>query len=383
MMELGRGNNAFAWDLYGQLKLEPGNLFFSPYSLRTALAMTVEGAGGGTAAQMVQTLHLTLRGEALHAALTQMAQGLEPRTEGDYALTVANSLWGQRGYRWLDAFLAAVRRGYGGDLRSVDFAAATEAARREINAWVEDQTKRRIRDLVPMGGLDPLTRLALVNAIWFKGQWAARFETANTTAAPFHVGAAETATAHFMHRQGGGYRYAEADGVQILELPYRGERLSMVVLLPRAEDGLAGLEARMTPDQVEAWLGPRGLPAMEVDVYLPRFSITWGTREMRDCLEALGMPLPFDAEAADFSGMNGVALPAAEALHIDRVFHKAFVDVTEEGTEAAAASAVVMAPRGAPRPPPVFRADRPFVFLIRDRASGSILFLGRLVRPGA
>lgn len=381
--ELRRGNNAFAWDLYGQLRRESGNLFFSPYSLRTALAMTAEGAKGETAAQMTQALHLTLRGEALHAAVTQTAKGLKPRAKGDYALAVANSLWGQQGYRWLDGFLADVRRGYGGGLHEVDFARATEAARMEINASVEDQTKRRIRDLVPMGGVDPLTRLALVNAIWFKGRWLDEFEKADTEEGPFHVGATETVVAHLMHRRGEGYRYGEAGGVQVLELPYRGERLSMVVLLPQAEGGLGALEARLTPEGAEAWFGSATLVPREVDVYLPRFAITWGTREMRGSLEGLGMRVPFDDDKADFSGMNGVVQPDFGALHIAKVFHKAFVEVNEEGTEATAATAVLMGPRGAPQRPPVFRADRPFVFLIRDTVSGSILFLGRLVKPEA
>ena len=211
------------------------------------------------------------------------------------------------------------------------------------------------------------------------------FAKAATKDEPFYLKANEEVTAPLMQRKGRGYRYAEADGIQILELPYRGDRLSMMVLLPRARDGLSDLEATLTTEKLAAWMRRVRRPAMgEVDVYLPRFRMTWGTKEMTKSFRALGMTIPFQSGRADFSGMNGVPPPDGEALYIARIFHKAFVEVNEEGTEAAAATVVGMAAGGmAPPPPPVFRADHPFVFLIRDKVSGSILFLGRLVNPRA
>lgn len=383
--ELGKRNNEFAWNMYGQLKGERGNLFFSPYSLRTALAMTFAGAKGETATQMEQAVRLAPKDETMHAAFAQTAKGLEPGEKGGYKLTVANSLWGQKGYRWLDPFLNITKTYYGGGPNEVDFVKATEEARGTINAWVEDKTNQKIKDLIPKNGLDQLTRLVLVNAIWFKGEWLWPFEKAATKDESFYVNPTEKVTAPLMHRQGKGYRYAEADGVQILELPYQGDKLSMVVLLPQAKDGLTELEAMLTTEKLEAWMGRVGVPAAgKVDVYLPKFKMIWGTKEMKGFFTALGMTIPFEFGKADFSGMNGIAPPAVDALFIAEIFHKAFVEVNEEGTEAAAATAVAMVAPGLeamPPPPPVFRADHPFVFLIRDKVSGSILFLGRLLNP--
>jgi serpin B len=383
VIELGKRNNEFAWNMYGQLKGEQGNLFFSPYSLRTALAMTFAGAKGETATQMRHALRLTLKDEAMHAAFAQTVKGLKPGEDGGYMLTLANRLWGQKGYKWLDSFLNIAQTYYGGGLNEVDFAGATEEAWRTINAWVETTTHQRITDVIPKGGVDRLTRLVLVNAIWFKGEWLYPFEKAATQDGPFSVNSTETVTAPLMHRQGGGYRYAEGDGVQILELPYRGDTLSMVVLLPQAKDGLARLESSLTNETPEAWMGRVGVPAArDVDVYLPKFKMTWGTKEMKESFTALGMAIPFEIGKADFSGINGIAPPADEALSIAKIFHKAFVEVNEEGTEATAATAVQMAPLAAPfSSPPVFRADHPCIFLIRDTVSGSILFLGRLLNP--
>jgi serpin B len=260
-------------------------------------------------------------------------------------------------------------------LDEVDFINATEQARGTINAWVVDKTNQKIKELIPSGGVDRLTRLVLVNAIWFKGDWLSQFRKEETKDEPFYLGAAEKVSAPLMHRLGGGYRYAEADGMQILEMPYQGDKLTMVVLLPKERNGLGELESMLSAEKVAAWVG--GLrPSEKTDVCLPKFKMTWGTREMRKPFQALGMEIPFKPGEADFSGMDG-----SKELSIARIYHKAFVEVNEEGTEAAAATAVVMAVRSAPSSPPVFRADHPFVFLIRDKASGSILFLGRLVRP--
>ena len=384
---MGKHNNEFAWDLYQQLKGEEGNLFFSPCSLRTALAMAYAGAKGQTAAQMERALRLTHRGATLHATLAQTCQELQPGAKRDCDLNIANSLWGQEGSPWLDEFLTTLRTYYGGGLNEVDFAAAPEEAREKINAWVENNTNRKIRDLIPPGGLDQLTRLLLVNAVWFRGSWLYPFEAEDTTDEPFYLNAAEQVTAPLMHRDGEGYLYAEVEGNQILELPYVGRRLTMVVMLPKTRDGLPELEAAITTEAIESWLErlrwPRG---KGMDVYLPGFCFTWGTKGMKEALAALGMVVPFEPGKADLSGMNGITPPADEALYMSQVYHKAFVGVNEAGTEAAAATGVIAVALGAcvdSPPPPVFRADHPFVFLIRDKVSGTILFLGRLVDPRA
>ena len=263
----------------------------------------------------------------------------------------------------------------------MDFAGAPEQARKTINAWVEDRTNRKIKDLVPRNSRP--TRLALVNAIWFRGVWLNEFDKVGTTDQPFYLDASKKVTAPLMHRNDK-YRYAETDSIQMLELPYRGNKLSMVVALPKDKNGLAGLEAKLTPKTVESWMDKiKSSRWREVDVYLPKFKMDWGTKEMTESFKALGMTNPFTSEA-DFSGMNGIAPSSEEAFRIGSIFHKAFVDVNEIGTEAAAATAVVMEGSAIrPDPPQVFRADHPFVFFIRDIASDSILFLGRLVNPGA
>lgn len=371
---LAQGNNEFAWDMYGKLKGDKGNLFFSPFSLRTALAMTYAGAKGETAAQMEKTLRFAPQDPTLHAAFASTIQSIEPGEKGGYKLTVANSLWGQKDYGFLKPFLETCKANYGSGLTEVDFIKAFEQARGKINLWVEDKTNQKIKGLIPSGGLDDATRLVLVNAVWFKGDWLSQFKKNETQDAPFYLDATEKVTAPLMHRLGKGYRYAEADAIQVLELPYQGDKLAMVVLLPKEKDGIGKLETMLTAEKIAAWVGSLRAPE-KTDVYLPKFKMTYGTKEMADPFKAMGMVLPFQG-AADFSVMNG-----RKDLFIGAIFHKAFVDVNEEGTEAAAASAVVMTEGSEPPAPPVFRADHPFVFLIWDKASGNILFLGRLVNP--
>lgn len=372
---LAKGNNEFAWEIYGALKGEKGNLFFSPFSLRTALAMTYAGARGETAAQMEKVLRFAPQDPTLHAAIARTIAGMAPGKEDGYKLTVANSLWGQQGYGFLKPFLDTCKANYGSGLSEVDFINACEEARGRINLWVEGQTNRKIKDLIPPGGLTDLTRLVLVNASWFKGDWLNKFTALSTRDKPFFLDATEKVTVPLMYRGGGGYRYAETNGVQILEMPYQGDKMAMVVLLPREKDGIGKLEALLSAGEVAAWVESLR-PSDTICVHLPKFKVTYGTKEMTGLFKAMGMALPF--EAADFAGMNG-----RKDLFISAIFHKGFVDVNEEGTEAAAATAV-----SAPccesvvvAPPPVFRADHPFVFLIREKASGNILFLGRLMNP--
>jgi serpin B len=286
---------------------------------------------------------------------------------------VANALWPQRGYLFLDEYLALVKEFYGVLITAVDYAGDAEAARLRINAWVEGKTAGKIRDLIPAGLLDGLVRLVLTNAVYFKGDWASQFERTRTKKEPFWVTPTRKVMTPLMAQQGE-FRYAETASLQILELPYAGRDLSMLVLLPRSRDGLAELENGLTLENLQGWA--RTIWPRQVQVTLPRFKITSQFR-LAATLAAMGMPDAFNRDKANFSGMDGREL----WLFILAVLHKAFVDVNEEGTEAAAATAVAMRARSAPAPPAVFRADHPFLFLIVDHRTGSILFFGRLLDP--
>ena len=366
-----QGNTEFSLDLYRRLRASEGNLFFSPYSISTALAMTWAGARGPTERQMAQALHFLLDQQQLHSAFAALQAGLnEVAAKGQVELKIANSLWPQEGYAFLEAFLVLVAQHYEVQITPVDYRGAAEAAGRTINAWVEEKTGGKIVDLIQPGMLDELTRLVLVNAIYFKGHWASRFDPRLTRPAPFWIAGGERIQAPLM-AQTGDFRLGESEDLQILELPYAGNDVSMLVLLPRRIGGLAGLEEALTPGNLAAWTGR--LRETLVEVFLPRFEITCPF--MLDAeLKSMGMVDAFSDEA-DFSGM------AERPLAISAVLHKAFTAVNEEGTEAAAATAVVTLEKGIPERPVVFRANHPFAFLIREKRTGSILFLGRVLNP--
>ncbi len=368
-----RGNAAFALDLYQQLRPIEGNLFFSPYSISTALAMTYAGARGNTETQMAQTLHFTLGQSALHPAFAALEARLrDVQEKGDILLSIANALWPHVEYSFLETFLALTKEFYGVSITPVDYT-ATEAARQQINAWVEEKTQDKIKNLIPPGVLDRLTRLVLVNAIYFKGNWASQFAKERTQTAPFLVTPSQKVAAPLMTQEHS-FRYGETERLQILELPYVGNELSMLVLLPKAVDGLAALETDLTAPNLAQWTSR--LWETEVRVFLPKFKVSQGFL-LNGALAKMGMVDAFDMCQANFSGMDD----NEKGLYIGAVLHKAFVDVNEEGTEAAAATAVVMKSRGPVAPPPIFRADHPFIFLIRENSTGSILFMGRVVAP--
>ncbi len=371
------GNTAFALDLYAQLRAGEGNLFYAPYSVSTALAMTYGGARGETEKQMARTLHFGPGQERLHPAFAALAADLAAvQKKGKVKLSVANALWPQQDYRFLPAYLDLCKTHYGTTVTPLDYVRAAEPARQTINTWVEAQTNRKITNLIPPGVLDALTRLVLVNAIYFKGDWAAPFKPALTQSAPFRLASTKTVQARLMTRQDE-FGYGEVPGLQILELPYAGNDLSMLVLLPRTDGGLPALEKALTVETLAAWSS--SLRRRDVQVLFPKFKLT-AQFSLGHALAALGMPDAFAAGKADFSGMDG-----SRELFIGAVIHKAFVEVNEEGTEAAAATAVVMMATSMrePEPVPVFRADHPFLFLIRENRSGSILFCGRLADPTA
>ncbi len=393
MVEIVESCNCFAFDLHSKLASKPGNLFFSPSSIAMALAMAMVGASEETAEEMAEALHSTLPENRFHEGFRELRKATKT---GGVELTLANRLWGQRGYNFLPEFLEATERCYGARLAEVDFCAAAEEARLQINAWVEEQTAEKIRDLIPAGMLDPLTRLVLTNAIYFKGSWNHEFDEADTAAAPFWTAPGTAHPVQMMH-QTESLRCGEFDRLQVLEIPYResqiefrspqaghveaveipdsGSDLVMCILLPRRIDGLQEVESRLTTATFREWTTLR---TCEVDASIPRFRIE-SSFLLNEPLASLGMQQAFSPEEADFSRMSD----EPEGLFIAAAIHKAFVDVNEKGTEAAAATAIVMMERCAKvfEEPKVFRADHPFLFLIRDRKTRLIHFIGRVVNP--
>jgi len=368
------GNNAFAVDLYGQLRKQDGNLFFSPESISTAFAMAYAGARGSTASQMAKTLHFTLPPDSLHPAMGALLASLNAEHPG-YQLYVADALWAEKDFPFLDAYLKLTSSDYGAGFNRVDFKAAPEAARQTINQWVEQKTENKIKDLIPPRAITPATRLVLTNAIYFKGDWETKFDKAQTQDEDFHLDAAQTVKAPLMHIESK-FGYFSGGTFQALSIPYKTSELSLVVLLPNDTTGLPALEQSLTAANVKQWLNQLN-SVRKVILTLPKFKMT-NQFELSNALGSLGMTQAFQPGNADFSGMTG-----KRDFWISSAIHKAFIDVNEEGTEAAAATAIVMRSNAAARDqvPIVFRADRPFVFLIRDNRSGAILFLGRVTNP--
>ncbi len=377
--ELSAGNSAFAFDLYGNLKTQGENLFFSPYSISTALAMTYAGAAGETADQMAGTLHFDLPSDGLHAAFNAYALDLEARAKADvegtpFELSIANSLWGQDGFAFRPEFLDLLAENYAAGMRLVDFVKDPEACRQVINQWVSDETRKRIEDLIPEGAIDAMTRLVLANAIYFKASWMTAFDPDATATEPFHLISGESVDVQMMHADEP-YRYAVGDGYQAIELPYQSGDMSMVILVPD-EGQFQDFEDALGPEGLEGVLGE--MTYGPVHLGLPRFTYE-SAFSLKDALEGLGMIDAFDPDRADFSGMDG-----ARDLYISSVLHKAFVAVDEEGTEAAAATAVIMGVTSAPAGEPItITVDRPFIYLIRDGQTGGILFLGRVADPSS
>ncbi|TWU44137.1 Serpin (serine protease inhibitor) [Novipirellula aureliae] len=377
LSEIADGSNQFALDLYQQLQTKEGNLFFSPSSISTALAMTYAGAAGETEAEMANTLHIQMPNERLHEGMKTLQDfWRSPDPSKGIKLNLANRLWGKESFEFQPDFLRVTRDQYDAELAQLNFA-QRENARQTINDWVEDQTENKITDLIPKGAITSDTRLVLTNAVYFYGTWRDPFKERLTKVEDFHLTATDTIKAPLMHRVDE-FQYGDVDDIQILELPYGDGSLSMVVLLPKEVDGLADLEAKLSSPNLQRWMASVR-DEDEVRVFLPKFKTT-SQFEMSSTLETMGMKSAFDPDAADFSGMTG-----GRDLFISAVIHKAFVDVNEQGTEAAAATGIVMKLAAAmeeePKQPPVFRADHPFVFMIRDNRTQAIMFLGRVSNP--
>lgn len=348
------GENRFAFDLYARLRLQSGNLCVAPGSLWTALAMTHAGARGQTAVEMSRAAYLEMPARRLQAG-----RGSQ--------LHVANRLWVQEGTRLLPEFLDVASKQFGAGAAAIDFAQG-ELARQRINTWVEEQTQGKVADLVPSGSLDATTRLVLTSATYFKGAWDRAFDRKATRIETFSFSKQKSIDVPFMSQKQN-VKFGAGEGMKLIELPYVANDLAMLVVLPDRLDGLADLEDKLTLDRVDRWLS--GLRPGEIDVSLPRFKVT-SAFDLAEVLKSLGMTIAFTPGEADFSGIMG-----HRDLVLSGVVHKAFVDVNEEGTEAAAATEI----EAKSDEPPVFRADHPFLFLIRDRRNGLILFLGRVMNP--
>jgi len=370
---------AFGLDLYPRVKAAGKNVFFSPYSLTTALAMVRVGARGDTAREMDGVLCF---GDGVPAAAHgALKQALVPRTVRDgrgkeaaqlpaFELSTANALWVQEVLAVEADFLQALAGEFGAPLERIDFR-ETAAARARINEWVAQRTRDRIQNIVPEGLPAPDTLLAVANAIYFKAAWAKPFQENLTAEAAFHAAAGREVAAKFMHRVET-LGYVEDDEVQVAELPYRENDTSMVLILPRARDGLAAVEKGLTVAKVQGWLD--GLRPIAVDLALPRFEFTC-PMDVTRALNALGMKRAF-SRTADLSGIT-----TAGPLFLSTVLHKAFIAVNEAGTEAAAATVVMTRTGGRPAAPRKFVANHPFLFLIRHRQTGAVLFLGALENP--
>jgi serpin B len=364
------GNTRFALDLYEQLKSEKGNLFYAPYSISSAFAMTYAGARGDTAKEMKKVFDFPAE-DKLNAgfqALNEEINGETNKKRG-YQLTVANSLWGQKDYPWNKDFLAHGKKFYGAGLQDVDFIGATEQARQTINGWVEKQTNDKIKDLLKPGILDSNTRMVLTNAVYFKGDWFRQFKKDRTQDKLFNMDGGKSEKTPMMF-QAARFSYGEDNEVQVLKMPYVGKEVEMVVILPKKVDGLAKVEKSLTPNNLARWVETTRETTIEVT--LPKFKIDQALG-LKATLSKMGMPTAFTFGKADFTG-----IATAEKLYLQDAVHKAFVDVNEEGTEAAGATGVIVGTKGGPPTEiPRFTADHPFIFLIRDTRNESILFLGR------
>jgi serpin B len=372
------GNNVFAFNLYRLLSKEEGNLFYSPYSISAALAMTYAGARGDTEQQMADTLQFYLSQNQLYPAFNSLDQELASRGEGaegkdgeGFRLNIVNAIWGQKDYAFLVSFLDTLAENYGAGLRIVDFINETEPSRITINDWVSDETEGRIKDLIPQGAITQMTRLVLTNAIYFNAAWQYPFDEDATSPGVFYLLNGGEVTVPMMEQQES-FSYTEGDNYQAIELPYDGQELSMVIILPdpgQFETFEKALEYQKVKSIIES------LERQEVRLTMPKFEFD-SSFGLKKTLTEIGMPVAF-SEEADFSGITG-----KKDLFISDVIHKAFVSVDEAGTEAAAATAVIMELTAMPETPVELTLNRPFIFFIRDIETGAILFVGRVMNPG-
>lgn len=366
--------NEFTFDLYKATAADSAgrNIFLSPYSVSTALAMTYAGARGTTEAEMAKTLRFA---PDIHKGMGALIGSINAVPEETATVRTANAIWPAKGEKILPEFYQLVRLDYRAGLKQLDYAKRPEGSRNTINKWVEEQTNGKITDIIPGGALGKDTKIVLTNAVYFKAGWQDEFRAENTAERPFWVSREESVGVQTMNRLSKELNYAKLDGAEMIEMPYKDGRFSMLVLLPDKESSVEALESAMDAGTLAQWCA--AMRPANVEIFMPKFKQE-SSYDLSTTLAKLGMPSAFDAATADFSGITG-----NRDMAISGVLHKTFVEVAEEGTEAAAATAVIVM-RASMAPPienVVFRADRPFVYIIRDNATGTILFIGRYARP--
>jgi len=372
------GNDAFAFDVYKYLRAGDGNIFFSPYSLSEVLAMTYGGARGNTEKEMAAALEFQLPQDKLHLAfdaldlaLASRGQGAKGKDQQPFRLHVVNAIWGQTGFDFLPSYLELLAENYGSGLRILDFQKNPESSRVAINNWVAQQTEQKIKDLIPEGSITDMTRLVLTNAIYFNAAWLNQFDKNSTKPGDFTLKNGSKVSVPMMHEQES-FNYSSGDGYQVVELPYDGNELSMVILLPD-QGKFDSFEASLTGQSVTGII--QGMKSRTVQLSMPKFT-TEQSFGLKSALTSLGMKDAFAPGLADFSGMDG-----KKDLYIQDVVHKAFIAVDEAGTEAAAASGVIVGTTAVPSDIVKLDINRPFIYLIHDIQTGTILFLGRVMNP--
>jgi serpin B len=376
--KLAQSSNAFGFDLYQRLRQKPGNLVISPASVTTVLTMAWGGARGETAAQMQKVLHLEGEAGEVMATSGELARSLQEPSR-PIVFRIANQLFAEKTYKLVPAYVDRIKAAFGAPVELLNFKTASEPARVHINQWIEGKTEHRIKNLVPPHGVGPGSRLVLVNAIYFLGDWDLPFEPEMTRPEPFYLTASQKKNVPTMNRTGG-FRIAQKDGVTALEIPYKGREMSMMLLVPDEIEGLAAVERTLDAEKLVTLTS--AMKGERVWLSLPKFEVNPGeSLELSEDLKALGMPLALDLKQADFTGIANPPNPG-DRLFLSVVFHKGFVRVDEKGTEAAAATMGGMLAGAAPQAPPRrFQVNRPFLFLIRDNASGLVVFLGRVNDP--
>ena len=370
--EIIEANNRFAINLYSQYKSEEGNIFFSPFSISTAMAMVYEGAEGKTAKEIKSVFGFPKYDNSRRNQYSNLLSEINKKDK-EYALKTANALWAEQDFHFLDEYLTTVEKYYGGKTTNLDFKNEPDSSRLIINNWVEDKTNNKIKDLFPEGSIHKDIRLVLTNAIYFKAEWLKQFDADKTRDKNFRVNPDKSIKVPMMQRtdRKSIFNYTQNEDLQILEMPYAGEDLSMLILLPLNDD-IETLENSFTIEKLTEW--KKSLRKRKVNIYIPKFKFE--TKYfMKYTLSNLGMPTAF-TNSADFSGMTGT-----KDLKIDKVIHQAFIEVNEEGTEAAAATGIVMMQKSMPPPTPIFKADHPFIFIIQQKETGNILFMGRVNNP--
>jgi len=367
VQEVVNANNKFALELYSELsESEEGNIFYSPYSIFSALAMTYEGARGNTAKEMEQTLHFPGK-DILRPNFARIYNEINKPNDA-YELRTGNALWVQKNYPIHQSYMDVVEKYYGGKATNLDFAHETEKSRETINSFIEEQTNGKIKELIPRGVLTPATVLVITNAIYFKGTWQFEFDPKNTREMDFKTPNGNVKVdMMYMNPEKAKFNYTDLEDLQILELPYKGGKVSMLILLPK--ENLSSIEP-LTVEKLEEW--KKEMKETKLDaIYIPKFEFT-KKYSLNKALKALGMPTAFTSNA-DFSGIT------SDKIWIDSVIHQAYIKVDEKGTEAAAATAVTMVRSAMPKN--VFKADHPFIFIIQERETGNILFMGRIMNP--